>query len=134
MKLHTVFLRNGCTLPDRFDLCQQPFCKGWVEATGTLVTELDARVRVVGWHFMWMMDSYLSRGVGRTRETAIHSALVRALKEVKGRFNAAELGSIQMASCLGLQLAKVTLHARHIQKQASIDTAAESRLKQVLAL
>jgi hypothetical protein len=133
VKLHTVFLRNECILPDRFDLRQELFCKGWAEATGSLATELDARVRGVGWHFMWMMDSYLSHGAGRTRETAIHSALIRALKEVKGQFNAAELGSIQITGCLGLQLAKVTLHARHIQKQASIDSSAEFRLQQVLA-
>jgi hypothetical protein len=129
-----MFLRNGCVLPDQFDLCQEPFSKGWTEAIGTLVAGLDARIRGVGWHFMWITDSHSCRGLGRTAETAIRRALVRALKEVKGRFNSAELSSIQITNCLGLQIARVTLDSRHIQKQASFDSAEESRLKQVLAL
>lgn len=134
MKLHTVFVRNRCILPDRFDLRQEPFCKGWAEAIGPLVAELDAKVRGVGWHFMWIVGSHSSRGLGSTPETAIHRALVRALKEVKGRFNAAELGSFKITNCLGLQIAKVTLHARHMQKQTALDSAEESRLQEVLAL
>jgi hypothetical protein len=134
VKLHTVFLRNECILPDRFDLCQEPFSKGWTEAMGTLVTGLDARIRGVGWHFMWITDSHSTLGLGSTQETAIRRALVRALKEVKGRFNAAELSSFEIATFLGLRVAKVTLDTRHIQKQASLDSAEERRLEQVLAL
>lgn len=134
MKLHTVFLRDGCVLPDRFELCTEPFCKGWAEAIGMLASEVDASIRNASWHFMWMTDSYSSRGIGRTPETAIHRALVSALNDVKGRFNAAELGSLQITNCMGLRIAKVTLHARHIQKHASLDSAVESRLQEVLAL
>ena len=134
MKLHTVFLREECILPDRFDLCREPFCKDWAAVTGIVVSELDARIRNAGWHFLWITDPHSSRGLGRTPETAVRRGLVRALKEVKDRFNAAELGSIQVTNCLGLRIAKVTLHLRHIQKQTSLDSAEESRLKQVLAL
>ncbi|MGA7343122.1 MAG: hypothetical protein WBE72_14085 [Terracidiphilus sp.] len=134
MNLHTVFLRETCVLPGRFHLTTEPFCKGWSAATWVVVSELDTSIRGAGWHFMWITDSHSFRGVGRTAETAIHRALVRALKEVKGRFNAAELSSFQISNCLGLQIARVTLDTRHIQKQASLDSAAESRLQEVLAL
>jgi hypothetical protein len=133
VKLHTVFLRSGCILPDQFDLRQEPFCKGWAEAIGVLVTQLDAGIRNAGWHFMWITDSHSSRGLGRTPETALFRALVQALKEVKGRFNAAELSSIQLTNCLGLRIAKATFQVRHIQKHTSLDSAAESRLQQVLS-
>jgi hypothetical protein len=134
VNLHTVFLREGCILPDRFDLCKEPFCIGWTVAKGILASELDACIRNAGWHFMWMTDSHSSRGLGRTPEIATHRAVVSALKEVKGRFNAAELGSIRFTNCLGLKMASVTLHVRHIQKHASLAMAVDSRLEEVLAL
>jgi hypothetical protein len=134
MKINTVLLREDCVLPDRFDLRQEPFSEGWAETMGVVVSELDAGIRNAGWHFMWIADSHSSRGLGRTPETAVHRASIRALKDVEGRFNAAELDSFEITSCLGLHMAKVTLHARHIQKQASLDSDAESRLRQVLAI
>jgi hypothetical protein len=134
VKLHTVFLRDGCILPDRFDLSRESFCKGWATAIGVLVSELDASIRNAGWHFMWIANSHSSRGLGTTTETAIHRALVRALKDVKGCFNAAELGSFRIIDCLGFQIVKVTLHTRHIQKQTSLYSAEEMRLQEVLAL
>ena len=133
MKPHTVFLRSGCILPDRFDLRQEPFCDGWTETLGAPVSEVDARIRKAGWHFMWITDSHTSRGLGSTPEIAIHRALVRALGRVKGRFNAAELESCEVTSCLGLRIARIELHTRHIQKQTSLDSAEETQLQEVLA-
>lgn len=102
--------------------------------TEVLAPELDASIRRAGWHFMWMTDSHSSHGLGKTPETAIHHALVKALNQVKSSLNAAELGSLRITKCLGLQIAKVTLDARQIQKHASLDRAVEGRLEEVLAL
>ena len=134
MKLHTVFLRDGTILPDGTDLCQAPFCTGWKEATGTLVTQLDFGIRGAGWHFMWIAGSHTSRGMGRTPEGAIHRAMVRALNQVDEQFNAAELGAFKIGSWPGIKTAKVTLHVRHIQKQASLDRAEERHLRLLAAL
>jgi len=121
VKINTVFLRDECILPSQFDLLQEPFCKGWAEAIGTVATELDAAIRGVGWHFMWMVDSHASLALGRTAEAAIHRALARALPVVKGRFNAAELDSIHITSLPGFRLARVSVQARQIQSQASLN-------------
>ncbi len=134
MKLHTIFLREYCVLPDRFDLSKEPFCKGWAVAIGILASELDASIRNAGWHFMWMTDTHSSRGLGRSPETAIHRALVSALNQVSGRFDAAELASFQVTNLLGFRIAKVTLLTRQIQKHASLDSAVTNRLHEVLAL
>jgi hypothetical protein len=134
MKIHTVFLRNGCMLPSGVDLRQEPFSDGWAEAVGGLASELDASIRNRGWHFMWMTDSYSARGLGRTPETAIQRALVRALRAVDWRFNGAELDSFQITNCLGFQIAKVTFLARHIHMQISLDSVAERPLQEVPAL
>jgi hypothetical protein len=133
MNQHAMFLRIGIILPQPFDLRQTPFCAGWTEATDNLVAELDARVRKAGWHFVWIEGSHASRGLGRSPETATHRALVRALKKVKGRFNAAELGSIAITSLLGFQMARVTIHARQIQEATSLDRPEERVLHQLPA-
>jgi hypothetical protein len=83
--------------------------------------ELDARIRGVGWHFMWLADSYSSQALGRTAENAIYRALARTLPAVRGRFNAAELDFIQVTKFPGFRLARVTLQARQIQSQASLN-------------
>lgn len=129
MKQHILFLRRGCILPDEVNLRQEPFSEGWAEATETLATDLDARIRSAGWYFVWTEDSHSSQGLGRTPESAIHRALARALKEVKGRFNAAELGSIRITRNPGFRIARVTLHARQIQRQTSLDRAEEMHLQ-----
>lgn len=129
----TVFLRDDCVLPDEVDLSIEPFCKGWTTVIGVLAPELDASVRSAGWHFMWMTDSRSSRGLGATPESAIRGALANALKRVSVRFNAAELQSFQVINCLGIRIARVTLHSRQIQSRSSLSLAAESRLQEVLA-
>ena len=118
VKINTIFLRDGCILPSQFTLRQEPFSKGWAEAIETVATELDSEIRGVGWHFMWLADSYSSQAFGRTPETAIHRALARTLPAVRGRFNAAELDSLHVTSCAGFHIARVTVHARQIQRQA----------------
>jgi hypothetical protein len=46
---------------------------------------------------------------------------IRTLPAVRGRFNAAELDSVQVTSFAGLHFARVTVNARQIQRQASLN-------------
>jgi hypothetical protein len=87
----------------------------------TVAAELDARIRSVGWHFMWLSDSYSSRALGRTAETAIHRALARTLPAVRKRFNTAELDSVHVTRFAGFHIARVTVNARQIQRHASLN-------------
>lgn len=121
VKINTIFLRNECVLPSQFNLLREPFSRGWAEAIGTAAFELDAAIRGVGWHFMWLADSYSSQALARTVEAAIHRALARALPGVNRRFNAAEVDSIHVANFLGFRIARVTVQARQIQSQASLN-------------
>jgi hypothetical protein len=70
---------------------------------------------------MWLADSYSSQALGRTAETAIHRALARTLPAVRSRFNAAELDSVRVTRLVGFHIAKVTVNARQIQRQASLN-------------
>jgi hypothetical protein len=121
VKINAVFLRDECTLPSQFNLRQEPFSRRWAEVIGTGSSELDTAIRGVGWHFMWLADSYSSQALGRTAEAAIHRALAHALPWVNQRFNAAELDSVHVMNFPGFRIARVTVQARQIQSQASLN-------------
>ena len=120
-----MFLRTGCTLPDGIDLVQEQFCEKWMSVADTMAAALDVDIRNAGWHFMWLEGTYSRLGAGRTVESAIGKAVALALNQVNGRFNAAELDSINVRKYPGFLVAKVTLHARHIQQAASLGPVQE---------
>ena len=124
MKLHSVFLRRGCILPDRLDPCRQPIGEEWsvVEEIPALV--FDTMIRQAGWHFMWLQEACSRRGIGFTEDAAVRRALSRALKGVAKRFNAAVLDSVQIKEYPGFQVAIVTVQALQIQRHASLNIAA----------
>ncbi|MGA9132098.1 MAG: hypothetical protein ACLP00_04135 [Terracidiphilus sp.] len=121
MKLHSVFLRSDCILPERLNPCLQPIGEKWsvVEETPALV--FDTMIRQAGWHFMWLQGSCSRMGVGLTEEAAIRRALSRALKGVSNRFNAAELDSLQITEYPGFQIANVRIQTLQIQRHASLN-------------
>jgi hypothetical protein len=123
VKLHSVFLRNGCILPDRLDACRQPVSEGWsvVEEIPALV--FDTMIRQAGWHFMWLQDSSSRRGIGLTEEAAIRRALSGALKGVSRRFNAAKLDFVQITQYPGFQIANVRVQTLQIQRHAALNIA-----------
>ena len=129
MTLHSIFLRNECILPNHLDLLIKPFREGWMHVEQIESRGFDARIRGARWHFMWVQESYSQRGVGRTEESATHRALVRATKSVGTRFNAAEFDSLHISRFPGFYIANVTMHARHIQQNTSMEMAAESYLQ-----
>jgi hypothetical protein len=133
VKPHAIFLRTGCTLPDGLALRQEQFCGTWTSVEDTMPFVLDAKVRSLGWHFMWLEDAYSRFGIGLTATSAIHNAITRALDRVKSRFNTAELNSVKISKYPGFQLAKITLHARHIQQAASLGLIDEMTIRQLWA-
>lgn len=128
-----MFLRAGCVLPDGLDLTQEQFCGTWMSVKDTMAAALDLKVRNAGWHFMWLEDVYARYGVGRTATSAIDKAITRALDRIKNRFNAAELDSVSVSKYLGFRVAKITLHSRQIQEQASLSLVDEMTIRQLAA-
>jgi hypothetical protein len=124
LKLHSVFLRSECILPDRLDPCRQPICDGWsfVEEISALV--FDTMIRQAGWHFVWLHEGCSRRGFGLTEEAAIRRGLSGALKGISKRFNAAELASVQVKQYPGFLIANVRVQTIQIQRHASLENAA----------
>jgi len=124
VNLHSVFLRSDCILPDRLNPCLRPIDEKWsvVEEIPALV--FDTMIRRAGWHFMWLQDSRSRTGVGLTEEAAIRRALLRALRGISKRFNAAELDSLQVTEYPGFQVANIRVQTLQIQRHASLSMLA----------
>ena len=129
MKQHSVFLRNKCDMPPHFDLAQQPYAENWMLLEEIEAPVLDTMIRQAGWHFVCLQEDCSRSGVGLSRDEAIHQALVRALKGLKMRFNAAELESLHVSSYPAFHVAKVTLQPRHIQLNTSLEMAVKDHAR-----
>ena len=123
MRLHSVFLRNACVLPNRLDPLREPVGSDWSRVEDLPALVFNTMIRQAGWRFTWIPDSCVRSGIGTSRDSAISYALTRALKGIARRFNAAELDSVQLAQYFGLHIATVTLQPRQIQEQTSQDSA-----------
>jgi len=128
-----MFLRSGCYLPEELRLQQEPVGDCWMQVAEIAAPALDAMLRYVGWHFMWMHGSYSRNGLGRSPKSATDRALINALKRVARHFNAAELESAQVIKYAGFFIATVTLHPRQIQHHTALDKVDESRTRMVRA-
>lgn len=115
MKLHSVFLRNGCILPNRLDPLREPIGTDWSRIEDLPARVFNTVIRQAGWRFKWIPDSCIRRGFGSSLDRATSSALSRALKGISRHFNAAELDSVRIALYLGFYVATVTLQPRQIQ-------------------
>jgi hypothetical protein len=127
LKPHSVFLRNECILPKRLDPLREPVGDGWMRVEEIPASVFDTMIRQAGWHFMWILRPSARRGFGITQDAATHRALIRALRGVASRFNAAELDSVRVAKYPGFYIANVTLQSRQIQEHTSLDHVDERR-------
>ncbi|HVU45035.1 MAG TPA: hypothetical protein VHD85_02850 [Terracidiphilus sp.] len=121
MKLHSIFLRNGCILPNRLDPLQESIGNEWTIVKDLGAPVFDTMIRQAGSHFIWVHGSSARRGVGKTRQSATAHALTHALKGVAQRFNAAELNSVEFAKYPGFYIAHVAVQPRQLQQDSSLE-------------
>jgi len=133
LKLHSVFLRTSCILPQNLDPLRAPFGDNWthVEEIGTPV--FDTMVRHAGWHFICVHGTCSRRGFGVTRDDATHRAVVRTLKEVTSQCNAAELDYVQTTKYPGFHVSRATMQPRQIQPHTSLGITDKRHLQAVPA-
>jgi hypothetical protein len=131
--LHSIFLRGGCRLPDRVDPPTEPFSDNWSHVERIEASNFDGLIRRAGWHFMWIQASCSRYGYGATEEKATYRALAGALRGVPRRFNAAEFNCLRITRVAGLFLANVTIEARQIQQNTSLDAVNENRPQPIAA-
>ena len=123
MKLHSVFLRDGCILPDRLQPLRERFVHNWTLVEEMPAADLDTKIHEEGWHVMLMRGTCSRRGFGFTEEEASHRALARGLKGVARQFDAAELSSVRVTKYSGFHIANVELQPRQIHRLTALDSA-----------
>ena len=122
MKLHSVFLRKDCVLPDPLNPLRAPFGEHWTHVEEIPASVFDTMIRQAGWHFIWMSGACSRRGCARTQDKAIEHALGRALEAISRQSNAADFDSVHVANYLGLHVANVTVQRRRIQERSVLET------------
>jgi hypothetical protein len=125
VKLHSVFLRDDCTLPSCVNPLRNDVGEHWTYVQDISSPVFDIMIRQAGWHYIWMLGCCSRRGCARTQEAATENALGRALKAIAGHSNAAELDSVQITSFAWFHIANVTVQRRRIQEHSSLDTQGE---------
>jgi hypothetical protein len=133
VKLSAMFLRRDCVLPEEMELIQSRFGEKWMSVVNATAATLDIQIRNAGWHFMYLQTAHSRVYIGRTAESPTSKAMVLALKQTEGRFNAAELGLVKVTRYPGCYVATATLHTRQIQQHASLGLADEMVLRQLPA-
>jgi hypothetical protein len=130
VKPTTMFLRDGCLLPEGFRLKQERFNRSWMLAGDISAAGLDLILRSSGWHFMWILSACSRSGCGKTEASAVSRATARALHQISDRFNAAEVDSVRVSIWPGFRTARVTAHARKIQEQDSLSAPDQATTQQ----
>ena len=126
MKAHAVFLRQGCSLPPLLHLPQIEVCKEWMQIEELDAASFDKVIHQTGWHFFWIQASFTRRGYGTSRQRAIDRALGHALSGVAIRFNAAELGSVDVQQVLGIHIATVKVFTRQVKHHTALDYSTDA--------
>ena len=121
----TVLLHERIALPDHFKLVTEEFREGWDFVPSGDAHWLDQKIRRCGWHFIRIGEGSLKSGVGPTPQEAIANALKLALRCARGRFNAAEVGHIELKEYPWFVLAMVRVYSYQIQESAILSVSDE---------
>ena len=116
IKIGTVFIEEGTTLPDSLKLESESYSTGWRSVKNLNGYGLDREIRKVGWTSFNLAEIKTSV-FGFDRAKAARRALNRALAKVKSEnFNSLEISQVTAKRFLGLPYVTVCAHARHIQE------------------
>jgi hypothetical protein len=119
MKLHSLFLRSNCILPNYLDPLREPFVNSWTHVEEITAFVFDTMIRHAGWHFICVHGTCSPTRLGHNA-SATHRAMGRALGEVGSQCNAAELDFVQVTKYPGFHVARVTIQPRQIQQHTSL--------------
>ena len=133
MKRHSAFLRSTCILPLYLDPLREPFGDNWTHVEEIAASVFDTMIRRAGWNVICVHGTRSRRAFGLTRNDAANRAVVRALGDVTGECNAAELDSIQVRKYPGFHIARATVQPRQIQQHTSLGMTDKRRLQAVPA-
>lgn len=120
IKIGTILIASGSSLPESVLLDGRPYLNGWASVSNHDLDELDTAVGKAGWTFFFMAGEIKIRAFGFDKEKAIRRAVKGVITNVKGqKCNCLEITQVSPKSFLGIPYVNVRAHARHIQKSSA---------------
>jgi hypothetical protein len=114
-----IFLRKRCLTPEGMSLRLTTVDSVW-DSVDMSEREFTTAIESHGWHCMWLTGRFSRVSVGRTAETATSKVMKAGLDALSTSFNAAEVDLLRVATYRGFSVARVTIHARHVQREATL--------------
>jgi hypothetical protein len=132
VKLNAMFLPTGCILPDGMGLIQTRFGENGMSVENATAATLD-----MGSECGVELHVPADRAFTCWHRSRPHRLPPRRwlspLSRPRGRFNAADLGVVNVTRYRGFHVARATLHTRQIQQHASLGLVDEMVLRQIRA-
>jgi hypothetical protein len=115
IKTGTILIENGTLLPRSLALSSEPYSKNWTTVTN-LRSDFERDITQAGWTFFFLAGEIHATVFGFNAGTAVHTAVERLIANAESQnCNCLEIGQVTMKSYLGLPVACVSAHSRHIQ-------------------
>jgi len=119
IKLGTILIEEGLSLPNFLLFESQPYSNGWRLVKNFAGTGLERKLRNTGWNFFYMAVEIKTSVFGFDVDRSLGRAVNRALARLKSeKFNSLEITKLVSKRFLGLRHVTVFSHPRHIQESA----------------
>jgi hypothetical protein len=113
-----ILLENGTLLPKSLVLASEPYSTGWTTISNVR-SDFERDISQAGWTFFFLAGEIRATVFGFNADMAIRTAVERLIRNAKAlNCNGLQIGQIRMKSFLGLSVASVTAHSRHVQSGA----------------
>ena len=114
-------------LPEGIALAGESICEGWVVLQSGDALWLDKTIRGLGWNSNVLTRMYWRSGYANRAQDAVlkRETAQLALRKVEKRFNAAEIGHIDVAKHLWFYVARVGIFSRYIQESPFLGSCDE---------
>jgi hypothetical protein len=120
IKMGTILIEGGTSLPESLRLEGTPYSSGWRSVSNLDLNELDTSIQKAGWTFFFMAGEIKITAFGFDRERAVRRAVKRVITNVEShKCNCVEITKVSAKSFLGMPYVNVTAHSRHIQESSA---------------
>ena len=127
----TVLIHESVLLPESLKIETSIYANDWRVITTDHQT-LEHRIGMAGWNFFFTVSKLEASALGSLTPANLRRAVLGILRQVQDRhFNAVEIGNIRTREAFGfIPSISVSANARHVQKNAQLDTDQQRKLAQ----
>jgi hypothetical protein len=114
VRLGSLLIRPGAALPRGIPVPLRRVGE-WNLVADLSSSELDQRLRSVGWHLFFVVPPVEAGGLGLSYASAFRKALAGAIRQVGARdLNTLEIGNVRVRQVLNVHHVRLAAYPRHI--------------------